>query len=289
VRRIEVQARRLALGAAAGGYASAFRGAGLEFEGTREYTPGDDPRRVDWNVTARTGRLHVKTFVAERDLTVLVVADLSAAADAGFGAWSFRQAAARVAACVVIPAAAAGDRVGFVPAGVGLRQIVAPGKGAAHARRIVRDALVLRAAGGARDLAPALRRVARLLRRHALVFVVSDFLGGGWERPLARLARRHDVVAVRLLLPDLDPPGRGLVRLADPGCAGAWTLDWGHAPTREAFRREVEAWRRGSAEGLRRAGADLLDLPIPRDPSPDAVVRPMLAYFHRRAARGRRP
>ncbi len=136
VRRIEWQSRRLVKAVLAGGYASVFRGAGLEFHAVREYADGDDERAVDWNVTARMGRPFVKTFVDERDLTVLFVLDRSASMDAGLGRMSPRQAAARVAACLGLAAAGAGDRVGLVAAGSGARAFVPPGASLIEAQKV---------------------------------------------------------------------------------------------------------------------------------------------------------
>ena len=153
VRRIEVQAKRLVASVMAGGYQSVFRGSGIEFDEVREYVEGDDPRAVDWNVTARVGRPFVKTFVDERELTVLFLADLSASMSTGFGYWSPRQMAARVCACMALSAVANNDRVGMIGFSGGVDEYVPARKGRGHALRVVRDCLALRGLSEVSDLA----------------------------------------------------------------------------------------------------------------------------------------
>ena len=286
VRRIDVRSRRLVASLAAGGYSTVFRGAGIEFDDVREYAEGDDPRSVDWNVTARIGRPFVKRYVDERELTVLFALDLSASMDAGSGALSPRQVAARVCACLALSAARSDDRVGLVARGADGIAWVPPAPGTGHALRVVRDSLALPAAAGAGGLEAALDFARRALRRRAVIFVLSDFLGDGDLDALARCARRHDCVAVRLLGPELDPPEVGLARVRDPEGGGETLLDFGHAATRAAFRERVARWRSGIEEGLRRAKVDLMDVPIPRSRDRDAVTGPVLRFFRMREQRG---
>jgi uncharacterized protein (DUF58 family) len=286
VRKIEVVTRRLYTDLMAGGYLSVFRGSGIEFEGVREYVEGDDPRAVDGSVTARMGRPFVKTFVPERELTLLFLLDLSASMDAGFSAWSARQAAARVCACFALSAARNGDRVGLAAFGGEVEAWVPPAKGPAHALRVVRDCLALPRTTRGSDLAPALAFVRRTVRRRAVVFVLSDFLSDGWLRPLSACARRHDVVAVRLRVPELADPPAALLRVRDPETGAAGVVDLRRARTREAWRRRVDDWKRRTEQDLRRARVDLLDVPVPRTPGRDAVVEPIRRFFRMRELRG---
>ncbi len=286
VRRIEVQAKRLVAGALAGGYTSVFRGAGMEFDEVREYAEGDDPRAVDWNVTARVGRPYVKKYVDERELTLLFLLDLSASMEGGFGVLSARQTASRVCACLALSAVRNDDKVGLIAFSDAVDQVVPPAKGVGHALRVVRDCLALRGSGGRADFVPALGLASRMLRRRSVVFLVSDFLGGGWERALALCARRHDVIAVRLLTPELTPPEGGLVRVRDPETGARSTLDWSHAPARAAYRERVERWRRRTEAELSRARVDRMDVPVPRVREKDAVARPILEFFRMRELRG---
>lgn len=286
VRRIDVQSKRLVTELMAGGYSSVFRGSGIEFEGVREYAEGDDPRAVDWNVTARMGRPFVKTYVTEREMTVLFLLDLSASMGGGFGAWSARQMAARVCACLALSATRHHDKTGLVAFGRAVERYVPAQKGVGHALRIVRDCLALPAAEGGTDLAPALEFASRVVRRRAIVFVVSDFLARGHERALALCARRHDVVAVRLRVPELEPPDAGLIRVRDPESGEEGVLDLGDARVRSAIAARLARRRARVEEDLRRLRVDLMDVPVPRAPAKDAVARPLLRFFRMRQERG---
>jgi len=286
VRRIDLQTRRLVSSTLAGGYLSVFRGAGVEFESVREYVPGDDPRAVDWNVTARMGRPYVKTFANERDLQVLFLLDVSASMEGGYGPWSARQVAARVCACLGFSAVRGGDRVGLLTFGAGVEAYVPPRRGSAHVLRIVRDCLMTRPAVGRTSLAPALDLAARALRRHAIVFVLSDFLHDGWQKSLRRCARRHDVVAVRLLTPELHVPAAGLTRVRDPESGRTQILDWSRPRVRAAYDERVANWQRRTERDLRRAQVDRMDMPVPRERAAAHIAGPILRFFRMREQRG---
>jgi uncharacterized protein (DUF58 family) len=286
VRRIDVQSKRLVTDLVAGGYTSVFRGSGIEFEGVREYVEGDDPRSVDWNVTARVGRPYVRTYVTERELTVLFLLDLSPSMDGGFGVWSARQTAARVCACLALSAASNDDKVGLIAFSDVVERYVPPKKGVGHVLRIVRDSLALPAGRGRTDLVPALEFAAQVQRRRAILFLVSDFLGTGWQRTLGLCARRHDVIAVRILSPELEAPRCGLLRVRDPETGDETVVDWADPDVRSGYARRVAAWRAQVDADLRRCKVDRMDVPIPRRPDRNAVVRPILEFFRMREVRG---
>jgi len=286
VRRIDVASSRLVTDVMAGGYSSVFRGSGIEFDRVREYVEGDSMRSVDWSVTARMGRPFVRTYMDERELTVLFVLDLSASMGGGFGLWSARQTAARVCACLALSAIRNNDKVGLIAFSESVDRYVPPNKGVGHALRIVRDCLALPGSGAGTKLAPALEFTARVVRRHAIVFLVSDFLAAGWEKALTLCARRHDVIAVRLLAPELGPPDAGLFRLRDPESGAATVVDWSHPRTRAAYAARVATHRARTEDELRRAKVDLMDVPIPREHDKDAVAGPILRFFQMRELRG---
>ena len=286
VRRIDIQARRLVTGVMAGGYLSVFRGAGIEFESVREYEEGDDPRAVDWNVTARVGRPYIKTYVDERELTMLFVLDLSASMQAGLGAYTPRQVAARVCAFLGLSAVRNGDKVGLVAGGNAVDGFVAPRKGRAHALRIVRDALAIAPDGGGTDLAPLLRFATKAVRKHAIVFVLSDFLGDGWQRPLQVCAKRHDVVAVRLMPAELELPRLGLMRVRDPEGQGLALIDTSSPRVRAAYAERVQAWQQRTERDLRKAGVDRMDVPVPMARGGGDLAGPILKFFRMREMRG---
>ena len=286
VRRIDVQANRLVTDVMAGGYSSVFRGSGIEFDRVREYVEGDPQRAVDWNVTARVGRPFVREYVDERELTVLFLLDLSASMAGGFSHWSTRQSAARVCACLALSAIRNNDKVGLIAFSDAVDKYVPPKKGAGHALRIVRDCLALPGSSVRTDLTPALEFAARVVRRHAILFLVSDFLAGGWQEALTLCARRHDVVAVRLRPPELAPPDAGLLRLRDPESGRETVIDWANPRVRAAYAERVAVRRTETEDGLRRAKVDLMDVPISREHDTDMVARPILKFFRMRERRG---
>jgi uncharacterized protein (DUF58 family) len=288
VRRIDLQSRRLVTDVMTGGYVSVFRGAGLEFDGVRAYTPGDDRRRVDWNVTARMGRPFVKTFVDERELTVLFLVDLSASMNAGFGVWSARQVAARVCACLGLAATRNNDQVGMIACSEGVDSFVEPGKGLQHTLRIVRDVLALPAGGPGTALGAGLRLAATAVRRKAILFLVSDFLHDGWQHDLGRCARRHDAIAIRLLPPDLELPRAGMIRARDPETGHSLVLDTSSAAVRAAYAARIERWRARTEADLRRAGVDLMDVAMPRERGRFQIADPLLRFFRMRELRSRK-
>jgi uncharacterized protein (DUF58 family) len=216
IHRIRIRTNRLVDAGLGGEYHSVFRGRGMEFSEVREYVPGDDVRAIDWNVTARTGVPHVKKFVEERDLTVLLVLDLSGSQQFGSLYLTKRDLMAELATLLAFAAVKNNDRVGALLATDRLERYIPPRKGVDHALAIARDALYLKTKGRKTNLALALQSAAALLKQRAVIFILSDFLDGGYEKPLKVLRRRHDVVC----LPITDPreekiPDRGLIRLRD--------------------------------------------------------------------------
>ncbi len=286
VRRVEVHGRRLARGALAGAYRTVFRGAGIELDTVREYEPGDEPRRIDWNVTARMGRPFVRTTIDERDLSVVFVLDVSPSMDGGWGAYTARDTAARVVACLAINAVRAGDRVGMIAFGSGVESFVPARRGPGHALRIVRDALVLRGTSGAGGLDAALDRIRDTTKRDAVALVISDFHDGGSVAAWGAAARRHDVIAVRLVPPETDAARTGLVRVVDPEGGAPRIIDLAHRPLRRAWETRRAAWQTDVERRLAEAGIDRLDVRIPRERDRDHVARALLAFFRMREVRG---
>jgi uncharacterized protein (DUF58 family) len=278
VRRLEITTRHLVRDIMAGEYSSAFRGRGVEFAEVREYQPGDDIRTIDWNVTARLGSAYVKRFLEERELTVLFVADLSASAT--FGSVRRTRGDLSIEVCAVLALAAArnNDRVGAVLATDRVEHYVAPRKGRRQALRVISELLTFRAAGTGTDLGAALAYLEPMLRRRAVIFLVSDFLGTGYDPPLARLARRHDLIAIQLIDPrERELPDVGLVTLWDPESSDWRVVDTGDAGVRRRFRDRGAAFDAALERRLRESGADLLRLETGQ-----SYAEPLLAFFRRR-------
>jgi uncharacterized protein (DUF58 family) len=197
VRRLEIRARQAMESGLTGQYQSAFRGLGLEFEEVRDYRHGDDVRTIDWNVTARMGKLYVKRYREERDLTVLLLVDLSSSTRFGSGVMTVHDLIAEASSLFVL-AAARRDRVGAILFDDGLRKVIPPRLGWRHGLRIVREVLAAAPAGHQTAAAEAVRAAGRLLRRRGIVILVADRDCTVPHRELVALAGRHEVVVVRV-------------------------------------------------------------------------------------------
>jgi uncharacterized protein (DUF58 family) len=278
VRRIEITTRHLVRDIVAGEYSSAFRGRGVEFAEVREYQPGDDVRTIDWNVTARLGSTYVKRYLEERELTVVFVVDYSASGGFGSRLRTKEQLAAEVCAVLALAAARNNDRVGALCFTDRVERYIPPRKGRRHVLRVISDLIGYQPSSRGTDLSSALGYLEPVLRRRAVIFVVSDFLALGYEAPLGRLARRHDVIALQLRdrrereLPDI-----GLATLWDPESDRWRVVDTADQRLRNHFRRKAEEFDATLERELRRSGTDHLVLDTDR-----SYAEPLLAFFRRR-------
>jgi uncharacterized protein (DUF58 family) len=217
IRRLELRTRRLVESSFAGQYQSVFKGRGMNFEEVRPYSPGDEIRAIDWNVTARTGEPFIKKFTEEREMTVMIILDVSASGNFGSVRESKRELAAEVAAILAFSAIHNNDKVGLLLFSDRVELFIPPKKGRHHILRLIREMLYFEPMGRGTDLAGALEYMNKLITRRAVVFVISDFFTGDFTRPLTVSARRHDMVA----LPIVDPaeeelPDVGVILLEDP-------------------------------------------------------------------------
>jgi uncharacterized protein (DUF58 family) len=271
----------------AGSYRSVFRGSGIEFDEVREYVPGDARRSIDWSVTARTGRPHVRKYIDERERTMMLALDLSASMDAGSCAWSPRAFAARICATLAMAAVRNSDRIGLLGFSDQVEVFVPPRKGTQHVLELVRDCLSLRAERPTTALAPALDFITRAIPRHATVVVISDFLDRDWRTSMAKCARRHDLIAARIL-DHSSLAERGMVRVAAAEAGARRIVDLGSPAVRAAVRTRQQERDLLTESELRRAGVDRLDFLLPKDADPNAVARPLRAFFRMRLGRGAR-
>lgn len=284
VRRLRVVSSRLVDELFAGEYHSAFRGRGVEFAEVREYQPGDDVRTIDWNVTARENKPFVKQFDEERELTIVLAVDLSASGAFGTGEEFKRERAAEVAAVLALAAAKNGDKVGLMLFTDRVELIVVPEKGVKHATRIIREALGFEPRGAGTNLSGALDELARVLRKKAVVFVLSDFLtsdADDFERPLRMLASRHDVVAVTLNDRREERFERGaLYRFRDAETGETRVIDLASRRSREAYEANAAARADRLARALGAAGVDRVSVPID-----GPYVNALLRFFTKRERR----
>ncbi len=261
VRTIQIRTRKNLAAGFAGGYRSAFKGRGLEFDEVREYAPGDDVRDIDWNVTARTGRTFVKRYVEERQLKLLFAVDVSGSV--GFGTAGRRKSelAAEFCALVAFSAIRNNDNIGLLLFSDRVEKFVPPAKGSSHALRLVHDLLAFEAHQGRTDVAAALSYLARIMHRRCVVFLVSDFLAPDFERSLRIVAKRHDVIAVRTSDPrEQSLPDVGLAALWDPESGRRMVVDTGAEDVRQEYFERCARRREESSRVFRAAGVDEISI-----------------------------
>lgn len=279
VRRIEILTGRLVNEALAGEYHSVFKGRGMEFSQVREYSPGDDVRTLDWNVTARTGRPHVRQYTEERELTVAVAVDLSGSQWFGSKGRLKKEAAAELAGVLALAALQNNDKCGLFLFTEGLEAHYPPRKGRRHVLRLIRETLAFRPARTGTALGPSLDAMIKVLKRRAVVFVISDFrTEEDLEPALRRAALKHDVIPV-ILGDEREEslPPAALIEAEDPETGERALVDAARGLRWEAaHRRRLDVL-------LSRLGLDAVRLR-----SDEPVVDPIVRFFRRRARRLRR-
>jgi uncharacterized protein (DUF58 family) len=286
VRRLQIRTSRRVDALFTGEYHSAFKGQGIEFAEVRDYLAGDDVRTIDWNVTARTGRTHVKRFEEERQLTVVLAVDLSASAGFASAGRLKSRLATEIAAVLALTAARNNDRAGLMILSDHVESFVPPRKGRAHTLRLMRDLLDFEPAGRGTDLPGALLHLDKILTQRAIVFLISDLLApvegpGGLANPLRRLASRHDVVTIRLTDPrDAELPRVGLVRAMEPESGRHVLLDASSRAVRRAYRAAASRHEAELDRALRGARVDRIDCATDRP-----FVHDLIRYFRLRETR----
>jgi uncharacterized protein (DUF58 family) len=283
VKAIELRTRGLVTSLFAGEYRSLFRGQGMEFAEVRAYEPGDDFRAIDWNVSARLASPFVKTFSEERELTVMLVVDQSGSTR--FGRPMTKAAlAVEVGAVLALAAAAQNDRVGALLFADEVERVIPPRKGRRHALRVIRDLIAFAPEGRHTNLAASLLYATRLLRHRSIVVVLSDFVAEGWERPLRRLAARHEVVAIAVEDPrERNLPDAGWLELSDAETGQHVLLDTGSKRLRDRLHALSERRRDERARILAASGVDSVTLSTGSD-----YAIPLRRAFALRAQRIRR-
>jgi len=284
VKLIELKTRGLVNSVFTGEYRSVFKGQGMEFSEVREYQPGDEVRSIDWNVTARMRRPFVKRYIEERELTVMLVVDLSGSERFGTVNRFKSELASELAAVVAMSAVRNNDRVGVLLFTDRIEHVIPPRKGRRHVLRIIRDLLAFEPVGRGTDMVAAIDYVARMLNEHAIVFIVSDFLEDDIQHPLKLLAQRHDVVAVTVEDPsERDLPDIGIARLIDPETGETFEVDTSSTSVRESYSERVAAEREERKHLLRRLAIDEVAVR-----TEGGVVEPLLRFFRARETRARR-
>jgi uncharacterized protein (DUF58 family) len=261
IRALEIKTKGLVETAFAGDYHSVFKGRGMNFEDVREYQPGDEIRAIDWNVTARLGTAYVKKFTEERELTVVLVVDVSASGSFGSVSQSKRELAAEVACLLAFSAIRNNDKVGLLLFTDRVELFIPPKKGRSHTLRIIREILFFEPEGKGTAPALALDYLNKVVTRRAVVFFISDFQTGDFSRSLAVSGRRHDFIAVHVedererVLPNI-----GIITLEDAETGEQIEINTRDASTRTRFSHAAEAQQEELARTLRRNNIDSISL-----------------------------
>jgi uncharacterized protein (DUF58 family) len=290
MRQLEIRTRRLVNDSLSGAYHSVFKGRGMDFDEVREYTPGDEVRTIDWNVTARAGRPFVKKFTEERELTIFLVVDISASGNFGSGALSKRDLAAELASVLAFSAIRNSDKVGLILYTDRVERYLLPKKGRRHVLRVIRDILYHQPEGRGTDSVKALDVVNHVLHRRAIVFLISDFETGKdaqtaraeLRRAMRQTNRRHDLIAVHIEDPrEKELPNVGIVALEDAETGEIVELDTTRAEVRQRFKEKALERSRRLVMDLRSEGIDTLQLQT------DTPYIPALQRLFKTRVRGR--
>ena len=262
VRQIEIRTRHLVNDVFAGEYHSVFKGRGMEFQEVREYEPGDDIRTIDWNVTARMCHPFIKKFSEERELTVMLLVDISGSNQFGSGAQLKQDLAAELAAVLAFAAIRNNDRVGLILFSDAVEHFLPPKKGSSHVLRVVRDVLGFKAKRRGTALAPALDYLNHTTTRKTVTFLISDFITGEDLKAALRVsAARHDLVAVVTADPrERVWPPAGLVDWRDPETGASHLCDTSDPRVREALTLQFDQQRTGLKQRLARTGLDVVEV-----------------------------
>jgi uncharacterized protein (DUF58 family) len=290
MRHLEIRTRRMVNDSLAGAYHSVFKGRGMDFDEVREYSPGDEVRTIDWNVTARAGRPFVKKFTEERELTIFLLVDISASGNFGSAHFSKRDLAAELASVLAFSAIRNSDKVGLLLFTDRVERYLPPKKGRRHVLRVVRDILYHDPEGIGTDTVKALDVVNRVLHRRAIVFLISDFetpkdpavARAELRRAMRQTNRRHDLIAVHVEDPrEKELPDVGILALEDAETGEVVEVDTSSAAVRRRFKeRSLERGRRLVGD-LRAEGVDTLQLQT------DAPYMPALQRFFKTRERRR--
>lgn len=284
VRRIEIKTRHAVNDVFAGRYHSVFKGRGMEFDEVREYFPGDDIRAIDWNVTARTGVPHIKKFVEEREMTVMLLVDISGSNDFGSTGQLKRDLAAEVAAMLAFSATRNNDRIGLILFSNQVEKYIPPHKGtASHVLRMIREILDHTPQNRGTDAQPALDFLNHTTTRKAVTFLISDFLfPANCEKPLKITARRHDLIGVSIAdRHEQSWPKAGLIEWRDPESGERTLVDTSSIAVRSALLLAQEEKRKTMHRVMHRANIDTIEL-FAGEPYDKAF---MLFFSHRSSRR----
>ena len=283
VRRIEIRTRKLVNESLAGEYHSVFKGRGMEFSEVREYTPGDDVRIIDWNVTSRFGHPFVKRYVEERELTVLLMVDLSGSVDFGTMQRVKSEIAVEICALLAFSAIRNNDRVGLILFTDRVEKFIPPKKGRQHVLRVIRELLYFRPEGKGTDISKALEYMNSLIKKRSVVFLISDFMTGDFQKVLRVVSRKHDLISISIRDPREEKiPNVGLVRFEDAETGKITIFDTSLKQAREAFTKISRQKHESLLSIFKTIGIDCIQVQTDRP-----YDKTLIGFFRERARRFR--
>ena len=281
IRRIEIRTKKIVNDLFSGEYHSTFKGQGMEFEEVRLYEPGDDIRLIDWNVTARTGFPHIKKFREERELSVVLMVDASSSGQFGTKERFKNETAAELCALLAFSAIKNNDKVGLIIFTDVIEKFVPPRKGRGHVLRLIRDILYFKPAHTGTDIAGAIEYMNRVIRRKSVVFLISDYLTGGYQKPLQIANRRHDVIAVKVTDPrETSFDNLGLVELEDAETGEVFTIDTGSRDFRREFSARAIEDANNMKKNFQRINLDFINIR-----TDESYIVPLINFFKMRERR----
>ncbi|RLA93722.1 MAG: DUF58 domain-containing protein [Deltaproteobacteria bacterium] len=281
IEKIHIHTNYLVNDVFAGEYESAFRGRGMEFEEVREYTPGDEIRSIDWNVTARMGRPYVKEFREERELTVMLLIDVSSSGLFGTVKAFKNEVAAEVGAILAFAAVKSNDKVGLIIFTDTVERFIPPEKGRSHVWRVIKEVIGFKPQKKNTDIKMALEFLNRVLNRRAVCFLISDFISEGYEKTLRITSKKHDLIAVTITDPrERELPRVGFIELEDAETGETILIDTSDETLRKGFRQMSEEKIKKRNELFRSMGVDYIDIQTDRP-----LIDPIMRFFLLRARR----
>ncbi len=281
VKLIEIRTRRIVNDLFGGEYHSAFKGMGMEFAEVREYTPGDDIRNIDWNVTARTGKPHIKKFEEERELTVMLLVDVSASGYFGTGDSLKTDVMIEIAAVLGFSAIKNNDKVGLLLFSNKIEEFIPPKKGKSHVLRVIRELIYYQAQDRTTNMAAALEHLLETQKRKSVVFLISDFFDKDFEKAINITNRKHELICIRVLdNAELEIPNLGLVKIHDPELQSSHWIDTGSVKLRSMVKENLTKKMNDFNKFCQKHEVDLISVN-----TKDGYVDPLVSYMNKRIAR----
>ena len=281
VKHIEIRTTRLVNTMFGGQYESVFKGQGIEFAEVREYYPGDDIRSIDWNVTARTGNPFIKVFHEERELTVIFAVDVSSSFHFGSGEKLKSEIAAELCALLAFSAVQNNDKIGLLIFSDKVEKYIPIKKGKQHVLRVVREILYYEPESKGTDLRLGIETLNRMLTRRAVIFLISDFIDEGYEKPLKILARYHDVIAINIFDPrERDMPDVGFIALEDAETGKSVFINTKSHNFRDRYRKKALENKNTADSFFKSKAIDKIDIDITK-----SYIKPLRAFFQMREKR----